>query len=114
MLIAASRRLSSSGSATANETLRRAPKRARGPPCTGPVPPSRAGSPGPCKPRPSAAHRPRATGAAAPLRQSARSREQVTAPPSVIIAHVLAAIFWICVGLLVYTHVGYPLLLARS
>jgi cellulose synthase/poly-beta-1,6-N-acetylglucosamine synthase-like glycosyltransferase len=29
----------------------------------------------------------------------------------VIIAHVLAAIFWICVGLLVYTHVGYPLLL---
>jgi cellulose synthase/poly-beta-1,6-N-acetylglucosamine synthase-like glycosyltransferase len=25
---------------------------------------------------------------------------------------VLAAIFWICVGLLVYTHVGYPLLLA--
>jgi cellulose synthase/poly-beta-1,6-N-acetylglucosamine synthase-like glycosyltransferase len=30
----------------------------------------------------------------------------------VIIAHVLAAIFWICVGLLVYTHVGYPLLLA--
>jgi cellulose synthase/poly-beta-1,6-N-acetylglucosamine synthase-like glycosyltransferase len=30
----------------------------------------------------------------------------------VIIAHVLAAIFWICVGLLVYTHAGYPLLLA--
>jgi cellulose synthase/poly-beta-1,6-N-acetylglucosamine synthase-like glycosyltransferase len=30
----------------------------------------------------------------------------------VIIAHVLAAIFWICVALLVYTHVGYPLLLA--
>jgi cellulose synthase/poly-beta-1,6-N-acetylglucosamine synthase-like glycosyltransferase len=30
----------------------------------------------------------------------------------VIIAQVLAAIFWICVGLLVYTHVGYPLLLA--
>jgi cellulose synthase/poly-beta-1,6-N-acetylglucosamine synthase-like glycosyltransferase len=29
----------------------------------------------------------------------------------VIIAQVLAAIFWICVGLLVYTHVGYPLLL---
>jgi cellulose synthase/poly-beta-1,6-N-acetylglucosamine synthase-like glycosyltransferase len=29
-----------------------------------------------------------------------------------MIAHVLAAIFWICVGLLVYTHVGYPLLLA--
>ena len=29
-----------------------------------------------------------------------------------IIAHVLAAIFWICVALLVYTHVGYPLLLA--
>ncbi|MEA2492245.1 MAG: hypothetical protein QOJ29_156 [Thermoleophilaceae bacterium] len=29
-----------------------------------------------------------------------------------IIAQVLAAIFWICVGLLVYTHVGYPLLLA--
>jgi cellulose synthase/poly-beta-1,6-N-acetylglucosamine synthase-like glycosyltransferase len=29
----------------------------------------------------------------------------------VIIAHVLAAIFWICVGLVVYTHVGYPLLL---
>ena len=29
-----------------------------------------------------------------------------------IIAHVLAAIFWICVGLLVYTHAGYPLLLA--
>jgi cellulose synthase/poly-beta-1,6-N-acetylglucosamine synthase-like glycosyltransferase len=31
---------------------------------------------------------------------------------SVIIAHVLAAIFWICVALLVYTHAGYPLLLA--
>jgi cellulose synthase/poly-beta-1,6-N-acetylglucosamine synthase-like glycosyltransferase len=30
----------------------------------------------------------------------------------VIIADVLAAIFWICVGLLVYTHAGYPLLLA--
>jgi cellulose synthase/poly-beta-1,6-N-acetylglucosamine synthase-like glycosyltransferase len=30
----------------------------------------------------------------------------------VIIAQVLAAIFWICIGLLVYTHVGYPLLLA--
>jgi cellulose synthase/poly-beta-1,6-N-acetylglucosamine synthase-like glycosyltransferase len=30
----------------------------------------------------------------------------------VIIAQVLAAIFWICMGLLVYTHVGYPLLLA--
>jgi cellulose synthase/poly-beta-1,6-N-acetylglucosamine synthase-like glycosyltransferase len=30
----------------------------------------------------------------------------------VIIAHVLAAIFWICIGLLAYTHVGYPLLLA--
>jgi cellulose synthase/poly-beta-1,6-N-acetylglucosamine synthase-like glycosyltransferase len=30
----------------------------------------------------------------------------------VIIAHVLAVIFWICVALLVYTHVGYPLLLA--
>jgi cellulose synthase/poly-beta-1,6-N-acetylglucosamine synthase-like glycosyltransferase len=30
----------------------------------------------------------------------------------VIIAHVLAAIFWISVALLVYTHVGYPLLLA--
>jgi cellulose synthase/poly-beta-1,6-N-acetylglucosamine synthase-like glycosyltransferase len=30
----------------------------------------------------------------------------------VIIAHVLAAIFWICVALLVYTHAGYPLLLA--
>jgi cellulose synthase/poly-beta-1,6-N-acetylglucosamine synthase-like glycosyltransferase len=30
----------------------------------------------------------------------------------VIIAHVLAAIFWISVGLLVYTHAGYPLLLA--
>jgi cellulose synthase/poly-beta-1,6-N-acetylglucosamine synthase-like glycosyltransferase len=30
----------------------------------------------------------------------------------VIIAHVLQAIFWICVGLLVYTHAGYPLLLA--
>ena len=29
-----------------------------------------------------------------------------------IIAHVLAAIFWVCVGLLAYTHVGYPLLLA--
>lgn len=29
-----------------------------------------------------------------------------------IIAHVLEAIFWICVGLLVYTHAGYPLLLA--
>jgi cellulose synthase/poly-beta-1,6-N-acetylglucosamine synthase-like glycosyltransferase len=29
----------------------------------------------------------------------------------VIIAHVLAAIFWISVALLVYTHVGYPLLL---
>ena len=28
-----------------------------------------------------------------------------------IIAHVLAAIFWISVALLVYTHVGYPLLL---
>lgn len=28
-----------------------------------------------------------------------------------IIAHVLAAVFWVCVGLLVYTHVGYPLLL---
>jgi cellulose synthase/poly-beta-1,6-N-acetylglucosamine synthase-like glycosyltransferase len=30
----------------------------------------------------------------------------------VIIAQVLAAIFWICVALLAYTHVGYPLLLA--
>jgi cellulose synthase/poly-beta-1,6-N-acetylglucosamine synthase-like glycosyltransferase len=30
----------------------------------------------------------------------------------VIIAQVLAAIFWICVALLVYTHAGYPLLLA--
>jgi cellulose synthase/poly-beta-1,6-N-acetylglucosamine synthase-like glycosyltransferase len=30
----------------------------------------------------------------------------------VIIAQVLAAIFWISVALLVYTHVGYPLLLA--
>jgi cellulose synthase/poly-beta-1,6-N-acetylglucosamine synthase-like glycosyltransferase len=30
----------------------------------------------------------------------------------VIIAHVLAATFWISAGLLVYTHVGYPLLLA--
>ena len=29
-----------------------------------------------------------------------------------IIAHVLAAIFWISAGLLAYTHVGYPLLLA--
>ncbi|HYZ28760.1 MAG TPA: glycosyltransferase family 2 protein [Thermoleophilaceae bacterium] len=29
-----------------------------------------------------------------------------------IIAHVLQAIFWICIGLLVYTHAGYPLLLA--
>ena len=29
-----------------------------------------------------------------------------------MIAHVLAVIFWICAGLLVYTHVGYPLLLA--
>jgi cellulose synthase/poly-beta-1,6-N-acetylglucosamine synthase-like glycosyltransferase len=37
---------------------------------------------------------------------------RVAAPPSVIIAHVLAAIFWICVALLVYTHAGYPLLLA--
>jgi cellulose synthase/poly-beta-1,6-N-acetylglucosamine synthase-like glycosyltransferase len=30
----------------------------------------------------------------------------------VIIAHVLAALFWISVALLVYTHAGYPLLLA--
>jgi cellulose synthase/poly-beta-1,6-N-acetylglucosamine synthase-like glycosyltransferase len=30
----------------------------------------------------------------------------------VIIAHVLAALFWTSVALLVYTHVGYPLLLA--
>ncbi len=29
-----------------------------------------------------------------------------------IIAQVLAALFWTCAGLLVYTHVGYPLLLA--
>jgi len=29
----------------------------------------------------------------------------------VIVAHVLEALFWISVGLLVYTHVGYPLLL---
>jgi cellulose synthase/poly-beta-1,6-N-acetylglucosamine synthase-like glycosyltransferase len=36
----------------------------------------------------------------------------VAAPLSVIIAHVLAAIFWVCVALLVYTHAGYPLLLA--
>ena len=28
-----------------------------------------------------------------------------------IIAHVVAAIFWVCAGLLVYTHAGYPLLL---
>src|SRR5207244_6115284 len=31
---------------------------------------------------------------------------------SVIIAPVLEALFWLSVGLLVYTHVGYPLLLA--
>src|SRR5438552_1760364 len=31
---------------------------------------------------------------------------------SVIIAPVLEVLFWLSVGLLVYTHAGYPLLLA--